>query len=166
MMGGLGGFFPPLLLSVIFAITGSYSIGFMAFSQVALVSLVLVLWLHFTDRLTLAKEVFDSTGQGIIVTDANGVIVSVNPAFTELTGYDDSDALGKTPNILRSDKQEEDFYKEMWSNIQTTGHWQGEIWNKKKNGDVYLQWLTINTIKDASGEVVRYVGTFSDITDL
>src|SRR5690625_7428451 len=116
----------------------------MAFSQVALVSLVLVLWLHFTDRLTLAKEVFDSTGQGIIVTDANGVIVSVNPAFTELTGYDDSDALGKTPNILRSDKQEEKSYEEMCSSIQTTVHCEGEIWNKKKKGDVYVQLLMIN----------------------
>lgn len=166
MMGGLGGFFPPLLLSAIFMITGSYSIGFMAFSQVSLVSLVLVLWLHFTDRLTLAKEVFDSTDQGILVTDEKGIIQSVNPAFTKLTGYEEEEVLGKNPNVLKSDRQDEAFYREMWEKIMETGQWQGDIWNKKKNGEYYLQLLTINAIKDASGEVVRYVGTFSDITDL
>src|SRR5699024_9740593 len=89
MMGGLGGFFPPLLLSFIFSITGSYSIGFMALSQVSLVSVVLVLWLYYMDRLSLSKDVFDSTGQGILVTNMSGEIVSVNPAFTNLTGYEE-----------------------------------------------------------------------------
>ncbi|HLQ72818.1 MAG TPA: MFS transporter [Bacillota bacterium] len=166
MMGGLGGFFPPLLLSTIFAITGSYSIGFMAFSQVALVSLVLVLWLYYMDRLTLSKEVFDSTGKGILVTDQKGHIVSVNPAFTSLTGYAEEDVLGKNPNILSSGKQDKQFYEKMWETISTYGEWQGSIWNKRKNGEQYLQLLMITAVKDETDEVIRYVGTFSDITDL
>lgn len=166
MMGGLGGFFPPLLLSTIFTITGSYSIGFMAFSQVALVSLVLVLWLYYMDRLTLSKEVFDSTGQGIIVTDKDGTILSVNPAFSVLTGYEENEVIGKNPNILSAGKQDKQFYEEMWQKISTEGMWQGEIWNKRKNGEEYLQLLSISALKDQSDDVTRYVGTFSDITNL
>ncbi len=166
MMGGLGGFFPPLLLSTIFSITGSYSIGFMAFSQVALVSMVLVLWLYYMDRLSLSKDVFDSTGQGIIVTNASGIIVSVNPAFTDLTGYEEEEAIGANPNILSSGRQDADFYKEMWSQILTEDLWQGEVWNKRKDGEEYLQLLSISTVKDDTGDTVRYVGTFSDITHL
>ena len=166
MMGGLGGFFPPLLLSSIFSITGSYSIGFMAFSQVALVSMVLVLWLYYMDRLSLSKDVFDSTGQGIIVTNASGTIVSVNPAFTDLTGYEEEEAIGKNPNILSSGRQDKTFYQEMWSQITSEGLWQGEVWNKRKNGEEYLQLLSISTVQDDTGDTVRYVGTFSDITHL
>lgn len=166
MMGGLGVFFPPLLLTFIYSIAESYSIGFIAFSQFSLVSMVLVLWLHYMDRLSLAKEVFDSTGKGIIVTDKHLKIVSVNPAFTTLTGYVEDEVLGEKPNILSSGKHDKAFYEKMWQQILSRGHWQGEIWNKRKDGEHYLQLLSINTIKDESGEVVRYVGTFSDITHL
>lgn len=166
MMGGLGGFFPPLLLSIIFSITGSYSIGFMALSQVSLVSLVLVLWLYYMDRISLSKDVFDSTGQGIIVTDMSGHIVSVNPAFTNLTGFLEEEVLGANPNILSSGKQDKSFYGKMWTEIHSAGFWQGEVWNKRKNGEEYLQLLSISTVEDEAGEVIRYVGTFSDITHL
>lgn len=164
MMGGLGGFFPPLLLSLIHSITGSYSIGFMAFSQVALASLVLVIWLYYMDRLSLQKEVFNSTTQGIMVTDITGNIKMVNPAFTQLTGFTEEDALGKKPNMLSSGRQSVDFYKDMWELIDDDGHWQGQLWNKRKNGEEYLELLTISTIKDESGDAIRYVGTFMDIT--
>lgn len=164
MMGGLGGFFPPLLLATIHSITGSYSIGFMAFSQVALVSLVLVVWLYYMDRVSLAKEVFDSTGQGILVTNPKGTILSVNPAFTKLTGYTEEEVIGSNPNLLSSGRQSKQFYTSMWSIIGEEGFWQGEIWNKKKDGTEYLELLTINAVKNNSGEVERYVGTFSDIT--
>src|SRR5699024_8393453 len=100
MMGGLGGFFPPLLVSAIFSITGSYSIGFMAFSQFALVSLLLVLWMYYMDRINLSQDVFNSANQGIIVTDQTGKIVSVNNAFVKITGYDEKDAIGERANIL------------------------------------------------------------------
>lgn len=165
MMGGLGGFFPPLLLAAIFSLTGSYSIGFMAFSQVSLVSLVLVLWLYYMDEMTLSKEVFDHTGQGILVTDSSGKILSINPAFTELTGYTEKEVIGKTPGILSSGKHDSAYYDAMWKAINETGIWQGEIWNKKKNGDIFLEFLMISAVNNDSDEVIRYVGTFTDITD-
>ncbi|WP_301107192.1 nitrate/nitrite transporter [Sporosarcina sp.] len=164
MMGGLGGFFPPLLLATIFSMTGSYSIGFMAFSQVSLVSLVLVVWLYYMDRVSLSKEVFDSTGQGILVTNKNDEIVTVNPAFTSLTGYSEEEVLGKSPSILSSGRHDKAYYDEMWRQISEHGEWQGEIWNKKKNGEEYLEFLSISAVKDGTGDVVRYVGSFSDIS--
>ena len=164
MMGGLGGFFPPLLLSIIHSMTGSYSIGFMAFSQVALASLVLVIWLYYMDRLSMSAEVFNSTGQGIVVTDASGTIQSVNPAFTRLTGYTEEEVVGSNPNMYSSGKQSKEFYTSMWSQIGQDGLWQGEMWNKRKNGEEYLELLSISAVKDGSGDVTRYVGTFSDIT--
>ena len=164
MMGGLGGFFPPLLLSVIHSMTGSYSIGFMAFSQVALVSLVLVIWLYYMDRLSMSAEVFNSTGQGILVTDVTGTIESVNPAFTKLTGYTEEEVVGSNPNMYSSGRHSKEFYTSMWSQIGQEGLWQGEVWNKRKNGEEYLELLSISAVKDDSGDIARYVGTFSDIT--
>lgn len=164
MMGGLGGFFPPLLLSIIHSMTGSYSIGFMAFSQVALSSFVLVIWLYYMDRLSMSAEVFNSTGQGILVTDASGTIQSVNPAFTRLTGYTEEEVIGSNPNMYSSGRHSKEFYTSMWSQIGQDGLWQGEIWNKRKNGEEYLELLSISAVKDGSGDVTRYVGTFSDIT--
>lgn len=165
MMGGLGGFFPPLLLASIFAITGQYSIGFMLLSSVSLASLVLVVFMYYQDRLKLSQEVFKSTGQGIMVTNSAGLIVTVNPAFTKLTGFSEEEAVGKTPRILKSERQEKAFYDKMWESIQTNGMWQGEIWNTKKNGEVFLEWLNISAVKDETGENIRYVGTFTDITE-
>lgn len=97
------------MLSVIHAATGQYSIGFMLLSQVALASLVLVVWLYFQDRLALTSEVFNSTGQGILVTDVSGHIKTVNPAFTKLTGYTEEEVLGKQPSLLKSGRQPKDF---------------------------------------------------------
>lgn len=164
MMGGLGGFFPPILLSVVYSMTGSYSIGFMAFSQVALASLVLVVWLYYMDRLHLAAEVFESTGQGIMVTNEAGTIESVNPAFTRLTGYTGEEVIGRNPNILSSGRQSEEFYTTMWGQIGREGLWQGKLWNKRKNGEEYLELLSISAVKDQSGDITRYVGTFTDVT--
>ncbi|BAQ09756.1 nitrate/nitrite transporter [Bacillus sp. OxB-1] len=164
MMGGLGGFFPPLLLATIHSMTGSYSIGFMAFSQVALASLIMVIWLYYMDRLSLQNEVFNSTAQGILVTDTTGQIKAVNPAFTRLTGFTEEEALGKNPNMLSSGRQSPDFYKDMWEMLGEEGRWQGQLWNKRKDGKEYLELLTIAAVKDGSGDTVRYVGTFNDIT--
>jgi MFS transporter, NNP family, nitrate/nitrite transporter len=164
MMGGLGGFFPPLLLSLIHTMTGHYSIGFMLLSQVALASLVLVIWMIYHDKLSLSAEVFNMTGQGILVTDRTGVIKTVNPAFTEVTGYRAEEVIGQKPNIIRSNRQSKEFYEMMWKSIKERGMWQGEIWNRRKNGEEYLEWLNISAIKDESGEDIRYVGTFSDLT--
>ncbi|QUW21031.1 MFS transporter [Sporosarcina sp. Marseille-Q4063] len=164
MMGGLGGFFPPLLLSIVYSMTGSYSIGFMAFSQVALVSLVLVIWLYYMDRLHVAADVFDSTGQGIVVTDPTGTIEKVNPAFTRLTGFTEEEVIGRNPNFRSTGRQSPEFYTTMWGQIGREGLWQGKLWNKRKSGEEYLELLSISAVKDDSGDVIRYVGTFTDVT--
>ncbi|MBE9914122.1 MFS transporter [Paenibacillus donghaensis] len=164
MMGGLGGFFPPFMLSVIHSITGQYSIGFMALSQIALASLVIVVWMYYQDKLSVSSEVFNSTGQGILVTDLAGKITAVNPAFTKLTGYSKEEVIGKNPSVLKSGRQSPEFYNHMWTAIQEHGSWQGEIWNRRKSGEEYLELLTINAAKDDSGDIINYVGTFSDIT--
>lgn len=163
-MGGLGGFFPPLILTILFNWTGHYAIGFMALSEFALASLILVIWLYYLDKLTLSNQIMESTGQGIMVTDLNGIIRNVNPAFLKVTGYTREEAVGNTPRILQSGKHDPAFYKTMWDEIKENGYWQGEIWNKRKNGDTYLEWLTISTIKDESGEPKMHVAMFSDIT--
>lgn len=162
MMGGLGGFFPPLLLAAILALTGSYSIGFMAFSQVALASFILVFWLYHVDKLSLSENVFNSTSQSIIVTDERGKVVSINPAFTKQTGYEEKDIIGQQPNILKSDKQREAFYRELWEAIKTEGEWTGEVWNRKKNGEDQLQKLTINAIRNNAGDITQFVGTIDN----
>ncbi|MUT67973.1 MFS transporter [Paenibacillus sp. NEAU-GSW1] len=104
-MGGLGGFFPPLILSAIFKLTGHYAIGFMALSEVALASLILVIWMFYQEKLSLSLSIMDQTSQGIMVTDAKGVIQSVNVPFTEVTGYTVEEAVGKSPSLLKSGKQ-------------------------------------------------------------
>ncbi|WP_186576356.1 nitrate/nitrite transporter [Aquibacillus kalidii] len=164
-MGGLGGFFPPLILTTLYEITGHYAIGFMALAQFALVSLVLVIWMYYQDKLSLSKQVMETTPLGMMVTNKNGKIITINPAFTEVTGYSIEETIGNNPNMLSSGKQSKTFYDKMWSDIQGKGFWQGEIWNKRKDGREYLEWLTINAIKDDAGEVIQYAGVFSDITD-
>ncbi|MGO4890235.1 MFS transporter [Anaerobacillus sp. MEB173] len=162
--GGLGGFFPPLMLTFLHNLTGHYAIGFMALSQVALASLILVVWMYYQEKLSLADRVIETTKEAVMVTDKTGTITMVNPAFTLLTGYEASDALGKTPSILKSGKMDPDFYDSMWKVLQKKGFWQGEIWNKKKNGEIYLEWLTISPLKNDEGDIDGYVGMFSDIT--
>ncbi|UFJ43216.1 PAS domain S-box protein [Brevibacillus humidisoli] len=99
-----------------------------------------------------------------MLADPRGVIRQVNPAFTTLTGYAEEEAVGKTPRILKSGEQDRSFYEKMWRSIRETGSWQGEIWNRRKNGETYLEWLTISSIRDDAGEVKYYIGMFSDIT--
>lgn len=163
-MGGLGGFFPPLMLAFLFNLTGHYAIGFMALSQVALASLIIVIWMYYQDKLSLAKNIIDHTIEGIMITDVKGNIEKVNPAFTTVTGYSPEEVMGKNPNILRSGEHEEDFYKDMWKAIKEKGFWQGEIWNKKKNGTIYPEWLTISPVKNEAGEIKNFVGMFSELT--
>ncbi len=164
-MGGLGGFFPPIILTLLFNLTGHYAIGFMALSEVALASLILVVWMYFQGKMSLANEVLNHTVEGIMITDMSGKIISVNPAFTKITGFEASEAIGKNPNILKSTKQAKNFYEDLWRSIETNGFWQGEIWNTRKDGEEYLQWLTISAVKNDAGEVVQYAGMFSDISN-
>jgi diguanylate cyclase (GGDEF)-like protein/PAS domain S-box-containing protein len=114
-------------------------------------------------RLKLAAAVFESQ-EGMVVTDANNVILRVNRAFTRITGYSAEEAIGQTPNMLKSGQQDAAFYAAMWDAINTTGAWEGEIWNRRKNGEVYPEHLTINAVKDSGGQVANYVATLTDIT--
>ncbi|RSD29366.1 MFS transporter [Mesobacillus subterraneus] len=162
-MGGLGGFFPPLMLAFLFNLTGHYAIGFMALSQVALASLIIVIWMYYQDKLSLAAKVMDHTIEGIMITDVKWTIQHVNPAFTTVTGYSAEEVIGKNPRILRSGRHGEDFYREMWKSIKEKGFWQGEIWNRKKNGQIYAEWLTISPVKNEAGEIKNFVGMFSEM---
>lgn len=117
-------------------------------------------------NLHLAERVIESSLEGILITDADGIIESVNPAFTQLTGYSAEEAIGQTPAILSSGRHSEGFYAEMWRLIQEDGHWQGEVWNRRKNGEVYPELLTIAAIRDEDGTLTHYAALFSDISEL
>jgi diguanylate cyclase (GGDEF)-like protein/PAS domain S-box-containing protein len=117
-------------------------------------------------ELEMAASVFRHTVEGIFVTDAQGIIVSVNPAFTRITGYEEREAVGQSPRLLRSGMQGEDFADILWDNLKNEGNWQGQIWNRRKNGEIFLEWATITKVLDAAGRPSRYVAIFNDITDL
>lgn len=116
------------------------------------------------EQLRLAARVFDRAGEGIVVTDTSQQILTVNDAFTKVTGYEAEEVIGKTPSILNSGRHDKEFYQIMWDTLQDQGWWQGEIWNRRKNGEFYLEWLTVNTVHDTEGKIINYVGIFSDIT--
>lgn len=114
----------------------------------------------------LSDEVLDNTSQGVMVTDNKLKIISVNQAFEKITGFEVGEVLGRSPSILSSGKQEKEFYIEMWQQIKNNGRWEGEIWNKRKDGRIYPEWLSIVAIKNNSGSVERYSGTFIDLSAL
>ncbi|AXE36371.1 EAL domain-containing protein [Chromobacterium phragmitis] len=114
--------------------------------------------------LLLADKVFESTMEGIIITDRDGVIQSVNPAFARITGYSREEALGKTPALLKSGKQQPEFYQQLWRSLLRDGRWQGEVVNRRKGGLLYTEHLSITAIRDAAGDCLHYVAVFSDIT--
>jgi len=118
------------------------------------------------EKLQLAANVFKDTIDGIVITDIQGNIQSVNAAFCNITGYTSEEVIGKNPNILKSGKHDNNFYKKMWKSLLTSGFWKGEIWNKRKNGSIYPEWLNISSIKNDNGEIVNYVSVFSDISDI
>jgi len=117
-------------------------------------------------HLQLAANVFTYAQEGITITDAEGNIVDVNDTFTRITGYSREEAIGKNPRILRSGRQDPEFYGAMWNDLKSKGHWSGEIWNRRKNGDVYAEMLNISAVRDANGIPLNYVALFSDITSL
>jgi len=118
------------------------------------------------EALELAAGVYSHTVEGIMITDAAGNILSVNPAFETITGYQAGEALGQTPRLLHSEHQGEDFYRDMWASILATGEWRGELWNRRKDGEAYLQWTSISTINDASGQPYRRIAVMTDITEM
>ncbi|OYY80922.1 MAG: hypothetical protein B7Y34_05115, partial [Methylophilales bacterium 16-45-9] len=116
-------------------------------------------------KLEQAATVFEFSKEGIIVTDAERRIISVNKSFTEITGYSAPEALGVNPKMLASGRQDSRFYQAMWSEIARDGSWQGEVWNKRKNGEIYPEALTIICVKNDQGAVMNYLAIFSDISE-
>ncbi|HSV28447.1 MAG TPA: PAS domain S-box protein, partial [Candidatus Omnitrophota bacterium] len=116
------------------------------------------------DHMRLAATVFENTGEGLFVTDAQERIIHVNPAFTEITGYELDDVVGKTPKVLSSGRHGAEFYNRMWQAIQDGGKWQGEIWDRRKSGEMFACWVNIAAVRNGGGEVSHYVAVFSDIT--
>ncbi|MBY6031877.1 diguanylate cyclase [Marinobacter daepoensis] len=114
--------------------------------------------------LQLAERVIESSFEGIMVTDKDVRIEFVNPAFTQLTGYAPEEVIGRSPELLSSGRHDHDFYKRMWHSLQAHGYWRGEIWNRRKTGEVYLELLTITAITDDNGKTSHYAGLFTDIT--
>lgn len=117
------------------------------------------------DDLQLAATIFQASSEAMIVTDADNRIITVNPAFSKLTGYEIDEVTGKNPSILKSGKQPAEFYREMWHALEETGHWDGEVWNTRKSGELYAEWLSINVIYNEDGSKRLYVAIFSDITE-
>jgi len=121
---------------------------------------------HAEEQLRLAARVIDNAAEAILITDAEQRILTVNEAFTQITGYSIDDVLGHTPGMLKSGHHDADFYRSMWEQVNTAGVWQGEIENKRKDGEVFAEWLTINAIRNNEGKIVNYVAIFSDISSL
>lgn len=117
-------------------------------------------------QLKLLASVFKNTIEGIFITDRNGKIEQVNPGFTCITGYKAEEAVGQTPRILKSDRHDRAFYRQMWQSILETGSWQGEIWNRKKSGEVFPEWQSVTSILNDNLEVTHYVAVFHDISNI
>jgi diguanylate cyclase (GGDEF)-like protein/PAS domain S-box-containing protein len=116
------------------------------------------------EKIQLAASVFSTSREGILITTADGTIIDVNDAFTQITGYSRDDALGKNPSMLSSGKQDKVIYEALWHSLISTGYWFGELWNRHKSGEVYAENLSISAVRDAEGVTRHYVGLFSDIT--
>jgi diguanylate cyclase (GGDEF)-like protein/PAS domain S-box-containing protein len=117
-------------------------------------------------KLHLAANVFTHAREGIMITAADGTIIDVNEAFTLITGYSHEEVLGYTPRILKSGRHDQEFYATLWRNLVEKGHWYGEVWNRRKNGEVYAEMITVSAIRDTQGNIRQYVALFSDITTL
>ena len=116
-------------------------------------------------ELQLAATVLQTMDEAVTVTNANNDIISVNPAFTTITGYSAAEVIGNNPKLLASGTHTQAFYQHMWRQLETHGSWQGEIWNRHRNGHVYIEWLSIKKMTDAKGAVTHYVAVFSDISE-
>ncbi len=111
----------------------------------------------------IAAAAFE-TQDGIMVTDAHKLILRINQAFSHITGYSAEEAIGRTPSFLSSGRHSEDFYQALWATVNGGGYWHGEIWDKRKNGEIFPLWLTLTAVTDVDGEITHYVGSFTDIT--
>ncbi len=115
-------------------------------------------------RLELAAQVFEQAEEGLMITDHNGLILDVNQSFSKTTGYSWEEVVGQSPKLLHSGYHDADFYRVMWTQIRDEGYWRGEVWNRRKDGDVYPEYLTISAVKGQDGGVTHYIGLFNDIS--
>lgn len=118
------------------------------------------------EALRQAASIFENTVEGVIVANPEGNIESVNPAFTKITGYTEDEVRGKNPKLLSSGRHDAKFYRRMWQHLATDGYWQGEVLNRRKNGEIYAEWLSLSVVCEPNGNVKNYIGVFSDITSL
>lgn len=118
------------------------------------------------EQMLLLASVFNHSSEGIVITNHNDIIQRINPAFTAITGYTTPDVINKTPQIFQSDKQTGDTYENIWTAVNSNGSWSGEIWNKRKSGEIFPQWLSINCVKDQNGDTSHYIRICHDITEL
>ncbi|QLJ14026.1 EAL domain-containing protein [Pseudomonas putida] len=118
------------------------------------------------EKLQLAATVFENTAEGVLITDIDQRISAVNRAFSEITGYSEIEALGQTPRLLASGQHDSAFYLAMWHQLTAEGHWQGEIYNKRKNGELYPSWLTISAVRNSDREITHFVAVFADISSI
>ncbi|MBF0285597.1 MAG: EAL domain-containing protein [Magnetococcales bacterium] len=116
------------------------------------------------ETMLLSRKVFENAGEAILITDPRGLITDVNPAYERITGYTRNEVLGKSPNITKSGRHGAEFYQNMWSRLLSQGSWEGEIWDRRKNGEVFPKWISINAIRNAAGVLSHYVAIFLDIT--
>jgi diguanylate cyclase (GGDEF)-like protein/PAS domain S-box-containing protein len=118
------------------------------------------------ERLRLSASVFENTSEGVMITNARGDIVDVNRAFSEIAGYTRDEVIGQNPRVLKSGRHDTGFYRDMWHSLIDTGRWRGEIWNRRKDGSLYPEWLNISRVSNSKGELTHYVGVFTDITGI
>lgn len=119
----------------------------------------------YLDDLQLAASIFESASEAMLITDADNRIVTVNPAFSTLTGYALSEVVGRDPRLLSTGRQSKEFYRKLWSDLKKAGHWSGELWNKRKDGEVFAEWLSINVIFNDDGSKRMHLAIFSDVTE-
>jgi PAS domain S-box-containing protein len=117
------------------------------------------------DELKLSAQVFESASEGAMISDADNRIMAVNPAFTRITGYSAAEVVGKTPALLASGRHSPAFFERMWRTLLENDSWQGEVWNRRRNGEVYPQWLSISLVRGKTGAVRNYVAMLIDITE-
>lgn len=115
-------------------------------------------------QILLAAKVLETVSEGVVITDAANRIMFVNPAFSTITEYSRDEVMGRNPKFLHSGRHDRDFYSAMWDHLQQTGHWSGEVWNRRKSGEFFAEWLSITLIRDAAGAVTHHVAVFTDIT--
>lgn len=124
-----------------------------------------VAWLLRAQReLRISATVFNASAEAIVITDENNLIITTNPAFSLITGYSNDEVIGKNPKLLSSGRQDREFYAKMWGELQSSHKWQGEIWNRRKNGEIYPEWLTLSLVADKNNAALYHVAIFSDMT--